>query len=895
MGRAGNGRRAAATAARTVGACAWLAAAALAAVPAVAHASFAGTLDPSYADTGFVPIHLPLGLTDVADSLALQGDGKALVGVYSSRSPGNASLPSTVTILRLAAFGGLDESFGSEGKVTLPGLSGFAPSSVPFDEQPPPPVRVKLQLTADGHVLVLGSSLVRLDGDGAIDTTFGSAGTATLPPSFSPAGLALAPDGSTVVVGTTTTGSGTQGAVVRVTAAGRLDKTFGTAGSGIVSIPQVADSRGRPLTSVSYRGVAVAPDGSITLAGVGQIATPESVAPRHGLLARLTAAGTLDQRFGAGGMVHVERYGGIRSFNSFEPGTLRLTPDGHALIVAAVGRHFLRSVPTLLSFDPAGRPPPPEASEYGCSSCEQSLGLAEAPDGRLLATASEGDLVLEGFTPGLSQIVTLGRSDSGSDIVGGGALAQLPGEAEVIGNGVMLQDGRLLVAGTVPGSGTAFVARLFGLSQAPPPRVTAARHAGVAGRAVSVLLHCPGYASCRGTAELELPRRTARGTRSLLVAGHGHFELAGGVSAPVVIRLTRAVASFLGHRGATRAAVRIQLRGGGRTSAAVVVAALPRSTALVPIASAINVFETDGRRYLVYRDGTLLHALDTFTGHEFSAPVPRRCRSPQLEGVSFPMVLLACESIAELVNIAAGHARPLPPAGSENWRAIGRYWVGPSQAEPCHDYYVCELYYNWHTGATRRIDTPPLAHPNTIGFMNEVLARDLDARRLTPVAPCPPLQPSNLETSLLAYRSLYARPYVLFGTAVDPENGDPMNSGPHVPTGLFLGRCGSGAGTVLDVQATRSPPQHEPQGDELGGGIVTWYSPGQTTASAYEISRGRRIQWAAPYAPKGFKLPMTVSHTGNAAIIAVASHQICEEASCSTDAWTLYRAAIRRR
>jgi hypothetical protein len=325
----------------------------------------------------------------------------------------------------------------------------------------------------------------------------------------------------------------------------------------------------------------------------------------------------------------------------------------------------------------------------------------------------------------------------------------------------------------------------------------------------------------------------------------------------------------------------------------------PASSILTAVASGVSAFETDGSRYLLYRQGAQLRVLDTTSGREYAAGVPKLCRgAPELKGLSFPVALVSCESGSVLVDFAPRRILQLPNlfATPNAWRAVGRFWVGPTQAGPCPNEYVCETYMNWHTRATRRIDTPPAPrpplYPPVYAPSNEVPARNLDSPGLTALAPCPPFKPSNLEESLLNYRSLYQPPYVLFGTAVDPMNGDPSDSAPQTPTGLLLGRCGATTPMILDATAVDHGTGFEPPGDQVGGGIVSWYSPPTTTVSAYEIGSGRRISWAAPGAPREFQLPAAIAHTHNAAIVAVASHEFCEGKYCSTDSWTLYRVAL---
>jgi uncharacterized delta-60 repeat protein len=878
----------------------------------VASASFAGTLDPSFGKGGVATAQLIPGTPNVADSLALQPNGKLVVGVYASADPSNGTAPSTAAIARLTPNGALDPGFGVGGRVLLSGMGGFIPSSVPYDEHPSPSVRLKLLLDSVGRILVLGSSLVRLNSDGSVDQTFGSSGTAHLPPSFSPRGMALAPSGAILVVGTRASSGTIAGAVVQLTATGEPDPSFGSDGTGTVTLAPVDDFKGRPVTSVDYRGIAVGGDGRITIAGVGRV-TAEGYLPREGLLGRLTERGNLDPTFGSSGQVLVERAVAVSTFDAFDPNTLLLASGGRTLVGAAECAKYGRCYAGVVAFAENGSSTNGSTGFSGCSPpyCEQSLALAPLPGGGLLGAAWEGDLVLDFLNSELKPVSSFGSSDSGPDIFGGGALARLPVGSQTEGNVVVLPDGKVVVAGTITGTsgGGMFVAKLFGLSPQPRPLVDVpSQRVPFGAGLVSVLLRCGRYRSCRGIGELgfSLPGSSGR-RRSWFALGKGSFDIDAGLTEPVIVRVTRAAAALLRQRRLTHTGLRVLLAGGKTARGAVLVARQAArghrrsaSPALRPLASGVNAFESDGDRYVLYRQGAQMRTLDTASGHEYLAGVPKLCSgSAELDGLSFPMALLSCESGAVLVNLASGRARPLPnPTGTgQPWRAIGRYWVGPSQAANCPNRYVCEVYLNWHTRAVRRIDTPPAfpegVYPTSYAPLNAVLARDLDSPGLSPVAPCPPFKPSNLDQSLVNYRSLYEAPYVIFGTGVDPLNGDPMNSAPQTPMGLLLGRCGATAPLVLDATAADAGTGFEPPGDQVGGGAVSWYSPSSTTVSVYEIAPGRRISWAAPRAPRAFKLPAAVAHTRFAVIVAAASHESCEGEFCRTRSWTLYQAPLR--
>ena len=176
----------------------------------------------------------------------------------------------------------LDPAFGTDGKVTTPGLGGAETVAI----QP------------DGKIVAAGpSSLARYNSDGTLDSSFAQTGSLRTGISAGFLGdacdVALQPDGSIVVVGVKDNGSATgeDFAVQRYTASGTADPNFGTGGT------VTTDFNGS--TDRAY-AVAVQSDGKIVVAGHA------TNAARTGIdiaLARYTSDGSLDPSFGTAGRV----------------------------------------------------------------------------------------------------------------------------------------------------------------------------------------------------------------------------------------------------------------------------------------------------------------------------------------------------------------------------------------------------------------------------------------------------------------------------------------------------------------------------------------------------------------------------------------------------------------
>jgi uncharacterized delta-60 repeat protein len=243
-----------------------------------------GSLDTSFGSGGKVTTSFG-GSLDIANSVAVQSDGRIIAAGYTQdQSFENGRF----ALARYNGDGSLDTSFGSGGKVTTSFGSGS-------DN-----LASGVALQSDGRIVAAGSSrttaqrfaLARYNGNGNLDTSFGSGGLVTTTFAGSnagAAGVAVAPDGRIVAAGSSDNGSNSRFAVARYNSNGSLDTSFGngTVTTAFGSNPQD--------TAVS---VAVQPDGRILAAG----STLNGSTRRFGL-ARYNSNGGLDTLFGAGGLV----------------------------------------------------------------------------------------------------------------------------------------------------------------------------------------------------------------------------------------------------------------------------------------------------------------------------------------------------------------------------------------------------------------------------------------------------------------------------------------------------------------------------------------------------------------------------------------------------------------
>lgn len=242
----------------------------------------AGSLDRTFATAGvFTDSAGEFDNTGtIGDVVALQSDGKIIAAGQFGFLAG---------AVRLNANGTLDSTFGNAGMVTInfPGIN-LGPSEV-----------IGLAVQSDGKILAGISNaladenpvfvLARLNSNGSLDTTFGTAGIVeTQIGLFGKASsvLALQPDEKIVLAGPF--------AMARYTTTGQLDGSFGR--GGITAI-----------VASNPTAMALQPDGKILIAAgaiaLGSVTPPPGpgLASPAGTVSRYRANGSLDTTFGISG------------------------------------------------------------------------------------------------------------------------------------------------------------------------------------------------------------------------------------------------------------------------------------------------------------------------------------------------------------------------------------------------------------------------------------------------------------------------------------------------------------------------------------------------------------------------------------------------------------------
>jgi uncharacterized delta-60 repeat protein len=185
--------------------------------------SVAGAIDPSFGQHGIASISVPTANYTNALDMAIQPDGKIIVAGSAELTSGNQD----IALARFNADGSPDLSFGTDSVV----LTDF---SAPDAEAS--------RIVLDGSkILVVGDAngdfaLARYNSDGSLDTTFGDGGKQTLDLGSNDDkafGAAIEANGTIVVDGQ----SGGQLVLVGFNGDGSLDTAFGTNGKTSTDAP----------------------------------------------------------------------------------------------------------------------------------------------------------------------------------------------------------------------------------------------------------------------------------------------------------------------------------------------------------------------------------------------------------------------------------------------------------------------------------------------------------------------------------------------------------------------------------------------------------------------------------------------------------------------------------
>lgn len=324
-------------------------------------------------DSGFGTAGCGAGSPLAVSRIAVQPDGRIVLAGSAPDCPCSHVFPTfQLALARLQPDGALDTSFGNAGTVLIHSEHNLAEAFASG-----------LAIREDGTILVAGNrSLLGLSASGVPDSSFGKGGV--VESTGEPRALLALPGGEAVLASSQSCCHEAGDFILsRYRLDGNLDPGFGDDGRTRLAVAEVNEAS----------ALALAPDGGIVLAG--GVGTTESC--RAGdcgftpVLARFTASGALDPAFGQGGHTAVEFPGGTVGYG-YNPRISALAISSGGQILAAGGAG-VNSDAFVLAREPSGSPDPRFGSAGSIDevrrlpSTTEASGLAIAPSGAILASA----------------------------------------------------------------------------------------------------------------------------------------------------------------------------------------------------------------------------------------------------------------------------------------------------------------------------------------------------------------------------------------------------------------------------------------------------------------------------------------------------------------------------
>lgn len=263
-----------------------------------------GTPDMTWGTNGVATHNLAVGAGgEVARGVVVQSTGKVVVLATVEHAGAADARDRDVALARFNADGTLDTAFGTGGVVTLDLSDGVLDGETYVADS-----AWALVAYADDRLVISGSrkrdggmdsdfAVVRLSADGARDMTFGTAGVASVDVnnrSASARTVTILADGSIVGAGYMSDGGVVKPVLFKLTPAGQLDATFGTGGVYTETVlPVATEAYAARLQGTSF-----------VTAGYGRGSSTENL---DWLSLRISAAGVRDATYGTMGVARLDR------------------------------------------------------------------------------------------------------------------------------------------------------------------------------------------------------------------------------------------------------------------------------------------------------------------------------------------------------------------------------------------------------------------------------------------------------------------------------------------------------------------------------------------------------------------------------------------------------------
>jgi uncharacterized delta-60 repeat protein len=350
-----------------------------------------GKRDRSFGRSGLVRRQIGTDAEEGPVRIAVQPDGKIVfAGTTSDLNTDNSLGDGAFAIYRLTPSGRPDTSFGNRGGVLVRTHGRQL-------------IGAGLALDTAGRIVVAsryegldngGATVLRLTRNGGLDPAFGRKGQADL--RFATVDGVVVDRAARVYVAGTTVNDRVL-AVVRLTARGRLDRSYGR--RGIATLARRGDL-------ALSEAVAIQPDGRVVLAGVEGFLPERAPAPCSDcdflVLGRITPAGRADRSFGEAGVVHTR----FEQGSGLEMG-LALQRNGRIVVATGIEGAFSAGSSFLLARFLADGAPDPEFRGHGYAITDMrsakrnidfATAVALAPGGRIVVAGRSARDALEGST-----------------------------------------------------------------------------------------------------------------------------------------------------------------------------------------------------------------------------------------------------------------------------------------------------------------------------------------------------------------------------------------------------------------------------------------------------------------------------------------------------------------
>lgn len=258
-----------------------------------------GSLDRTFGNDGRAVIDATGGIEQVANSVAIQSDGKILLGGYANYNDGvGAGNDKDFLAIRLNSDGTVDTTFDGNGVALINFGGGGTNDDIAYGIATyfVGGVRKIVLVGSTQNTPVPGTiaatdriGIVQLNNDGSLDTSFNSTGKQFVYLVNTDIAKAVTIDSNNriVIVGATGSGTSYDFFALRLTSTGTTDSTFGSGGVKLIDI------NGNDQATA----LAITPGGSILVGGSSSIGNLADFT-----VVKLTSSGTLDTSFSGNGI-----------------------------------------------------------------------------------------------------------------------------------------------------------------------------------------------------------------------------------------------------------------------------------------------------------------------------------------------------------------------------------------------------------------------------------------------------------------------------------------------------------------------------------------------------------------------------------------------------------------